>query len=402
MKLPVRPHVALLVESSRAYGRGLLRGIAGYARTHTNWSLLHQEMTIDAQPPQWLLDLRVDGVIARVDSHNLAQLRRFAAPIVDVRCRVEVAGIPRVETDDQQVAKLAFEHLYAQGFRRFAFCGFQFTHFSSIRQEHFTRLVQQAGCPLQIYESPSEVGASLTSTELGGLIDREPMSQWLASLQPPTGLFVCNDIRGQQVLNVCRSLGVEVPDQLAVIGVDNDDVICPLCDPPLSSVRPNAERVGYRAAQILHQMLRGTAPESGIEYRSVIEYVPPIDVVQRLSTQAEAMEDRELSRVCRFIREYACQGIDVNDVSEYASLSRRQLERRFRDTLGRSPKQEITAVRLNRAQQLLRETNLTLEAIAELTGFRHKESLCSLFKRETGTTPGQYRRHAGNDSPSSV
>jgi len=387
-----RPKVALLVESSRSYGRGLLRGIARYARTYTNWSLLHQEMTIDAQPPHWLTEIPVDGVIARVDAHNVDSIRRLKAPIVDVRCRRAFTGIPRVDTDDCQVAQLAFEHLYQRGFRRFAFCGFQYTHYSDARKKHFAQRVAETGCTLSVYDSPAQPGAPVTNTEEAGLVDNEALSQWLKGLVPPTGLFVCNDIRGQQLLNVCRSLGLVVPDDLAVIGVDDDDTICPLSDPPLSSVRPDVEQVGYRAAQRLEQMMLGG------QVVEDVEYIPPVDVVQRLSTQAEAIEDRELSRVCRFIRQHACQGIDVHDVSEFSSLSRRQLERRFRELLGRSPKEEITAVQIGRVRQLLAETELTLEAISPLAGYTHKESLCAVFKRETGETPSEYRRRIAVES----
>ncbi len=237
-----------------------------------------------------------------------------------------------------------------------------------------------------MYETPGKRDKSLTSIEQSGVVDTEHLSAWLDALRRPTGLFVCNDIRGQQVLNACRGIELSVPDDLAVIGVDNDDAICPLSDPPLSSIRPNAERVGYRAAEILYELLNGLpAPNS-------TEYVPPIEVVQRLSTQVSAVDDREIARVCRFIREHACEGIDVNNVAEFTTLSRRQLERRFRAELNRSLHEEITAVQLGKVKQLLRETTMTLEQITPLAGYSHKERLSAVFKRETGETPGDYRR----------
>lgn len=392
MKFKARPKVALLVETSRSYGRDLLRGVALFARTRSNWSLLHQEMTIDAALPDWMNASAISGVIARVDSHTIDPLRQMRVPIVDVRCRRSFPGVPQVETDDRAVAKLAFEHLWERGFRRFAFCGFQFAHYSEARLRFFRQLVADAGCSLSIYESPSRRDAPLTSMEQSWLVDAESMSTWLAALSPPTGLFVCNDIRGQQVLNACRTLEVDVPDDVAVIGVDDDDTICPLSDPPLSSVRPNAERVGYRAAEILHALMNGKpAPPE-------VEFVPPITVAERLSTKVNAVEDRELARVCRFIREHACEGIDVNDVTEFTSLSRRQLERRFRSELQRTPHEEITAAQLARVTQLLRETSMTLEQITPLAGYSHKERLSAVFKRETGQTPGGYRRQHQLDS----
>ena len=187
------------------------------------------------------------------------------------------------------------------------------------------------------------------------------------------------------MLNVCRTLGMAVPDDLGVIGVDDDDAICLLCDPPLSSVRPDAERVGYRAAELLHRMLAGLPPEAEVEY------IPPTSVSERLSTKVVAVDDPELAGVCRFIRLNACDGINVGDITQITSLSRRQLERRFRDELGCTPHEQITATQIDRVKQLLRETKMTLEQIAPKAGYSHKESLSSVFKRETGQTPGDYR-----------
>lgn len=283
------------------------------------------------------------------------------------------------------MARLAFDHLWDRGFRRFAFCGFQFAHYSEARLKFFRELVSDAKCPFSIYESPGQKDTALTRIEQSGLVDGQAMTAWLSSLERPTGLFVCNDIRGQQVLNVCRSISIAVPDDIAIIGVDDDDAICPLTDPPLSSVRPNAEQVGYRAAEILFAVISGKpAP-------TATEYVPPLRVVPRLSTQVSAVEDREVARVCRFIREHACGGINVNDVAKFTALSRRQLERRFRAELDRTPHQEITIVQVARVQQLLRETEMTLEQMTPLAGYAHKESLSAVFKRETGETPGEYR-----------
>ena len=382
--------VALLIESSRSYGRGLLRGIARFARTHGNWSLLYEEMTIDAGLPGWLSGSKVHGVIARVDDHIIGPLETLSVPIVDVRCRQVYPGIPQVETDDRAVSRLVFEHLWQLGFRSFAFCGYKGAHYSENRLSAFREMVDAENCPLSVYETDGQPGASLTSIERTGVLDVEPLSKWLADLPPPTGLFVCNDIRGQQVLNACRGMDITIPDDLGVIGVDDDDAICPLSDPPLSSVQPDAEQVGFRAAEILARMMEGEKPAA------VTEYISPLGVAQRLSTQVIAVEDREVAKACRFIRENATLGIDVSDVAKTVTLSRRQLERRFRIALGRTPHEEITVARIARVKQLLTETNLSLEQLAPLAGFYYKERLSAVFKRETGETPGQYRQRVGD------
>jgi LacI family transcriptional regulator len=225
---------------------------------------------------------------------------------------------------------------------------------------------------------------TLTQVEEQGQFDIESLVTWMGSFKPPTGMFVCNDIRGQQVMNVCRTLDIAIPDDIAVIGVDDDDAICPLSDPPLSSVKPDAEQVGYRAAEVLDAMLKGQSTLS-------VQFVPPVTVVQRLSTQVAAVEDREIAMVCRFIREHVCDGIDVSDVARATSLSRRQLERRFRQSLGHTLHDEITFARVARVKQLLTETHMTLEQIAVATGFSHRERLSSVFKLVTSQTPGDYR-----------
>ena len=384
MKIRKRPQVALLIETSRSYGRSVLRGIASYARTRTDWALLHQEMTIDTSLPGWMTASSPRGVIARVDRRNIEPLRAMNVPIVDVRCHEKFDGIPQVETDDRLVAQQAFEHLWERGFRRFAFCGYQSAHYSQARLRFFRELVDQAGCPLQVYESSSPPNVTLTQVEEQGQFDIESLITWLGSFKPPTGMFVCNDIRGQQVMNVCRTLDIAIPDDIAVIGVDDDDAICPLSDPPLSSVKPDAEQVGYRAAEVLDAMLKGQSTLS-------VQFVPPVAVVQRLSTQVAAVEDREIAMVCRFIREHVCDGIDVSDVARATSLSRRQLERRFRQSLGHTLHDEITFARVARVKQLLTETHMTLEQIAIATGFAHRERLSSVFKLVTSQTPGDYR-----------
>lgn len=385
--------VALLIESSRSYGRRLLRGISLYARTRGDWSLLHQEMTMGASVPEWFSRANISGVIARIDTHNIEKLKELELPIVDVLCSRAGLGIPQVETDDAKVSLLAFEHLYERGFRRFAFCGYRGAHYSEVRLRHFRRCVEESGCSISVYETDGARGKSLTDAELTGVLDSDPLAKWLQTLKRPTGLMACHDIRGQQVLNVCRQLSIAVPDDVGVIGVDDDDTVCPLSDPSLTSVRPDADTVGFRAAETLDAMMSGRA------FPAQVEHVLPTGIVQRLSTQVFAVEDPELSRVCRFIREHACHGIDVADVVEFSTLSRRQLERRFRQHLDRTPREEITAVQIRRLQQLLRETDLPLEQIAPLAGYSHSESMSVIFKRETGETPGTFRRSQRPTSP---
>jgi LacI family transcriptional regulator len=220
-----------------------------------------------------------------------------------------------------------------------------------------------------------------------GLKDGERVARWIQSLPKPVGMMTCNDMRGQQVLDACRALRVMVPEEVAVVGVDNDEVVCTLSEPPLSSVVPDTERIGYEASVLLAQMMAGGGPLAGSKV-----FIEPTGIITRRSTEVLAMEDRQIAAVARFIREHACEGIDVSDVLRVAPLSRSTLDRRFIQIMGHSPKDEILRVRLNRAKQLLAETDFSQALIAEKVGFEHVEYLSRIFKKRVGKTPSEYRR----------
>lgn len=382
-----RPRVALLIESSRAYGRGLLLGVAKFVREHGRWSIFLQERSLGDVSPGWLKEWEGDGIIARVENRPMAEaIRRLGLPAVDVRYLLPNLAMPSIRTDDEAVARVASEHLLERGFRHFAFCGFDGADYSDIRRDSFAERIAQAGFRCHAFEDPQKPRrASTLEYEEHGLKYEDLVASWLKDLPKPIGLMACNDIRGQQVLNACRAIGVAVPDEVAVIGVDNDEVLCDLSDPPLTSVIPNTERIGYEAAALLDRMMAGArAPKHPI-------FIEPAGIVTRRSTEVLAIEDRHIAAAVRFIREHACEGIDVSDVLRAVPLSRSTLERRFGRALGRSPKDEILRVRLNRAKQLLVQTDFSLALVAEKVGFEHTEYLSVIFKKKTGLTPGQFR-----------
>jgi LacI family transcriptional regulator len=197
--------------------------------------------------------------------------------------------------------------------------------------------------------------------------------------------MACYDFRGQQILDACRMSGVAVPDEVAVIGVDNDELLCELSHPPLSSVVPNAHRTGYDAAALLNAMMDGR------KVGGETHLIPPVGIATRQSTDVLAINDAVIARTVRYIREHACRGINVQDVLKAVPQSRRRLENRFRRLLGRTPHDEIIRVQLNRVKMLLTETDLSLAQIAEKAGFEHVEYLSVVFKKEIGLPPSQYR-----------
>jgi LacI family transcriptional regulator len=384
------PRAAILIESSRGYGRGLLRGIADYVRVHGPWSIYLQRHHLFDATPAWLKDWRGDGIIARVENRHIARsLRSRRLPVVDLRGRLLDLDMPAILTDDAAGARIAAAHLLERGFRQFAYCGFVGTPYSDDRSRVFNQVIEQAGFRCFTYESPRHLrGRHPEKAEVEGRLGEENVMRWLRKLPRPIGLMACNDARGQQVLNACRDLGIHVPDEIAVVGVDNDDVICDLCDPPLSSVVPNTAKIGYEAAALLDRMMRGAAaPRQPI-------YVEPVGIVTRRSTDVLAMENADVKAALLFIRDHACDGISVEDVLTHVSVSCSALERQFRKILGRTPKAEIVRVQLDRVKQLLAETVWPLKKIALEAGFKHTEYVCAVFKSKFGQTPGQFRAQA--------
>jgi LacI family transcriptional regulator len=375
-----RRRVALLVETSLAPGREILQGIARYARAHGSWSTFIEPRRLDDAAPDWLATWGGDGIIARVQDRRIADAVRVACvPVVDVLG--VVPGLPLVHTDDDRIAALAADHLVERGFRHFAFLGLAGENWSQRRRDAFRRSVapHARSCALR---DTTRVGSGPWDDHVADL------SRWLAQLPKPAGLMVCSDQCGPAVLEACRRAAIDVPGQLAVIGVDDDEPLCEATDPGLTSVWPDHGQVGYAAAELLDRLMSGhAAPPAPI-------FVPPSGVVTRGSTDVLAVDDREVAAAVRIIRDHACdpRGLTIDDVATRVSVSRSALQSRFRRATGRTVHDEILRTRLARAQSLLSGTDLPLAAVAERAGFRHREYLGAVFRKKIGSTPAQYRR----------
>ena len=382
------PRVALLIESSREYGRGLLRGIMKYTRTREPWVIFHEERGLSDASPEWLRGLPIDGIIARADSLELCHnIERLSIPTVDLRGLHKLKGVPLIETNDRMVMRLAFNHLAERKFERFAFCGYRNVNYSDRRHSYAMELCDESGAELRAYQPQHESTASNTvAMESLGATEGAFLADWIKQLPKPVGVVCCNDIRGRQVLAACSEIGVHVPDEVAVIGVDNDEILCGLCNPPLSSVEPNTEKIGFRAAELLAELMQGQ------HISTETEFVDPIGVAARGSTDACLVDDEDVAAAIRHIRDHACEGITVDELVSKLPISRTVLEKRFAKHLGIAPKSEINRVRLLKIKQLLTETNDTLPIIAAATGFRHSEYMSDFFRRKTGETPGAYRK----------
>ncbi len=386
------PRVALLIESSRTYGRGILRGIARYAHLKGRWSIFFQERELHSGIPTWLRQWKGDGIIARIeDRRTAAALVQLGYPIVDVLGNCDFESIPGFDTDARTTAQLAANFFLCSGFQHLGFCGYRGIPFSDRREAAFRAYLAERGHRVRVFSSrlAQYPPAHIQAVEQSGLAAEKAIAQWLRQQPRPLGLFACNDVRAQQVLNACREHRLKVPEEVAVIGVDNDDVLCSLCEPRLTSIEPDTERLGYEAAELLDKLMRGERP-----HVDTIQ-IPPLRVVERDSADMVAISDPITVQAVRYIRDHIAEGVGVKDVVGHVGRSRTDLEQRFRRWLNTSVRVEILRRRMDRTCALLQQSDLPLEEVARAAGFNTAAHLCRLFRRHLRQTPSQYR-HATN------
>ncbi len=375
------PKVVLLIESSRSSGRSLLRGIADYARHHGPWAFYWEPGGLEKAWPQ-LKTLSADGIILR-DVEKIDDVLAYGLPAVVVgHSRQEIPGLANVITDSEAIGRMAAEHLLSCGFRHFAYCGFQDLPWSVLRGESFSRCLSQAG--YQTHFCPATAPHNLS-----GWRGERDLAEWLKSLPKPLGIMACNDDRGEQVSEACKLAGLRVPDEVGIIGADNDELVCDLSDPPMSSVAINFERAGYESAEVLDRLMRGRR----VSRKKII--VPATHVVPRRSTDFVAVNDEQVANALRFIRDHARKVISVPEVARAAGLSRRVLEKRFKQLLRRSVLREIRRVRVAQICRLLVETNQSISQIGSDLGYAGTEHLARYFRQELHMTPLAYRRRFG-------
>ena len=383
------PRVALLIESSRTYGRGILRGIARHTHIHGPWSIFTQERELHSGIPGWLKKWRGDGIIARIENPRMArELLQLRIPVVDVLGNEKYPSIPGFDTDAGVVARLAADFFIKAGFPEIAFCGYRGIPFSDRRELALKAHLATLNRPLLVCSPrlPKRPSSHIQAIEESGVAMQNEIARWLRQQRHPLALVACNDVRAQQVLNACRDFGLKVPEDVAVMGVDNDDVLCSLSEPTLSSIQPDTERLGYEAAALLATLMRGAASVPGIQQ------IPPLTIFERGSTDVIPVADPIVVRTLRLIRAQLNTRIGVKDVVKMIGRSRTDLEKRFRLHLKTSLHGEILRQRMDRACHLLRQTDLRIEEVAARSGFNTSAHLCRLFQCHLKITPTDYRQ----------
>jgi LacI family transcriptional regulator len=376
--------IVLLITPSREHTRGLLNGIVSYAHIQNDWSFLRPITYRMPKSRQYLLpilkEIQPDGIIMREPREMEAIINLGIPTVAFTYSREEFPNIVNVVTENGEIGEMGAEHLIKCGFQNFAFCGFDDWWWSRLRRDMFAKTVTKAGYETCFYKLPRAKIHRTWYKEVHIIAD------WLKNLPKPIGLMACNDDRGELVLEACKIAGLRVPDDVAVLGVDNDKLICSLSTPPLSSIALNVEKSGYKAAALLNTMMRERKP------REEILSINPIQVIQRQSTDILAINDSEVVEAIRYIRNHVTSAIQVNDVANSVSLSRRVLEKRFRKVLKHSIRDEIQHVRIERIIYLLSETNMTISEISQMMNFPSTANFSRYFYRAKGISPAAYRK----------
>jgi LacI family transcriptional regulator len=327
---------------------------------------------------------RVAGFIARVATVDIGRAILDAnVPTILVGldpqiCR-RVPGLEKlsnISSDSAGAARIAAAHLLEKKFRYYAFVGSTGRIWSKRREIAFRETIEQAG--FHAFTYPYRSARSNQNAQ-------QRLADWLVRLPKPLGLMACNDSRGQEVLSACRIAGIGVPEDVAVIGVDNDELFCELSEPPLTSVALNCVHAGYRAAELLDQLMNGRSR------RAKSFLVEPLRVVARRSTDIEAIKDRTVAAALQAIRGRRAQNFTIKSLADNLSVSRRHLEIRFRKEVGRTILSEIQRSRLEHAKRVLQETDLAIDKVAEASGYSSSSYMIQVFRKKFGMTPARFR-----------
>lgn len=291
--------------------------------------------------------------------------------------------VPSVASDDRALGSLVADYFIERGFRKFAFCGStSYSPCSFLRRDGFKEKLEAKGFSASVF---SGLGDPPTR-KIDWKRDWEKVAQWIRSMNQPLALFADNDGCGRVLAELCRELDIHVPEEIAIVGANNDELVCEFSNPHLSSVTLAKEQVGFEAAELVEQLIKKK------KTAALPILIPPLGITSRRSSETFAVEDPHIAKALNFIYTYAGESIGVEDLLKEVPLCRRTLEVRFRNAIGRSPHEEIRRAHVERAKKLLTGTNLPLERIAEASGFSTTKHFYLNFRKETGLSPTQYRK----------
>ena len=382
--------ILLILDTAREPNRQFIRGITRYANHHGPWifhgipPLYHLENIKLQNSALFKNDLlSSDAAFGYIDDKIAKILIKHDKPIAHLPVHKPIPGAINIMEQDNSTGQMGAKHFLDLGLRNFAFCGWKDFHWSRIRQIGFCQAIQKAGFNAATYKEPP-LGKKLTRQA-----QRKLLIKWLSSLPKPVGIMTCNDDRSREVVEACLVANLDIPEDVAVLGVDNDQMVCNLSQPPLSSIALSHEQAGYSTGQLLDAMMSGKK----VKDKQIL--VRPLFLQSRQSTDILAIEDKEIVTALHFIRDNSSHQITVQDVTDETTLSIRVLQLRFRKILDRSIHQEIRRVRIDRFCKMLLETDLSIYQIADSLDFRDINHVARAFRKEKGMTPLQYRKKLG-------
>ena len=380
--------LGILVAGHHTFGREVIRGVLEYCRDHESWNIQVEGGYFENALQQVLKVIthwKDKGLIAEFwwpEQFRVA--RRFVGPVVEISGTWNLPGVAQVYSDHRAVGRLVARHFLERGLRQFAFHGMTRLYSSAEREAGFKEALAREGHGFAAYHDPKSRGRSDDLLE-----DRRALGAWLRKQTKPLGLMCGGDFRAREALLACQEFGLHVPDEVAIVGVGNDELICDISSIPISSVDVAAVRIGREAAEMIDHLRRSAAPPD----RPIL--IAPAGVVTRQSSDVMAAENQEVVAAIRYINQHADEPIDVQNVLAHVPISRRGLEKNFKKLLGRTPQEQIFHAHVQLAQRLLVETNLPLLALALRAGFSGHSTFSIVFKRQTGLTPREYRRQFG-------
>lgn len=383
--------VAVVLDIAETFFREIVAGAAQYGREVGDWQLQVVREPADRLASQH--DWHGHGIIARLNDEGLAKaIRAAGVPVVavgSVGISDPDAAIVRVDSDNERIAAMAFEHLRERGLRTFGYYGVPAssgTLWSVVRGDAFEAIAADAGLPCE----------RLTALEIdaGSPQSHDELCRWLTGLPKPVGIMACHDLHARRVLEACRSAGLRVPYDVAVVGVDNDELECELAVPPVTSIAQAARRIGHEAARLLDHLMRPErfAAEGGAGAVPRSTLIPPEAIFPRASTDTFAVADPVIARVIEAVRDRACRGLTITDLVKVSGLPRWKLEKQFKQAVGHSIHDDIVRVRLSEARRLIGTTDLPLKVVSTRSGFHSVAYMTTIFRRRFGTTPARFRK----------
>jgi len=381
--------IILLIERSRAFDREMLQGIVQYSNIHGPWLFYIEPEAYRndrEQTYKWIKGLNADGIIAHTwEADIVKMITKLGLPtIINGKAKPTLRTFARV-ADQVAIGRMASKYFLERGFKHFAYCGFDDMLWSQHRGKYFSKVVAESGFETHFYRQPKAKHLRTTAKE------QKNIAKWLRALPKPVAVMTCNDDRSVDVLVACKIANIEVPREVAILGVDNDELVCELSHPQLSSIALSIKRVGYETAKLLDKLLRGRK----LAENEKEVHIFPLHIVTRQSTDIMAIEDQQVEEAVNFIREHSRKILQVNDVARAVGLSRRALEQRFRRALARSVHEEIKYNRVNQMANMLIGTNLSLSQIARLLGYPNASNISRYFKQQRRISPSDYRKKVG-------